>query len=384
MTLLDSDVLDRRPAVSRVFDAICEQGPLARNALRRLIHASPSTVSACVQDLRELRLVDDSARGESTGGRHPTLLDLGPEAGIVLAADIGGHTLRAAAGDLRGRVLASRQRHTPRARSARSLQRAVDELLAEVTAAGQGPVRAVGVGVAGVVHPATQQVSLAVNVPGWSEVDTPRWLERFGAPVIVDNEANLAALGEYAAGAARGMQHFVFVAMGAGIGAGIMLGGEIFRGLKGAAGEIGLMQTRDLGRDAQLERQASATALAERHRELAGGNATAEEIFARALIGEQPARGLVDDVLDNLALGIANTAAILDPEAIVLGGGYARAGRMLHEGLAVRLQSVFADPPSLLLGELGPDAAIVGAVHAAALRARHEISSSLERRASYA
>src|SRR3954453_21536712 len=73
----DLAALDRRPAVARVFDAVCDRGPLARNDLRRLIRASPSTVSASVQELREQHLVDDSARGESTGGRQPTLLDLG-------------------------------------------------------------------------------------------------------------------------------------------------------------------------------------------------------------------------------------------------------------------------------------------------------------------
>ena len=66
------------------------------------------------------------------------------------------------------------------------------------------------------MHPATREVTLAVNVPGSADIDTARWPERLGAPVIIDNEANLAALGEYAAGGARGMQHFVFLAMGPG------------------------------------------------------------------------------------------------------------------------------------------------------------------------
>ena len=382
MRLVDSDEPDRRPALVRVFDAVCEQGPLARNALRRLVSASPSTVSACVQELREQQLVDDSARGASTGGRQPTLLDLGPRAGIVLAADIGGHTLRAAVGDLRGRVLARKQRPTPRAATGGSIQSAIDDLLDEVHAAGNGPVRAVALGIAGIVHPISHEVSLSVNVPGWSDVDTPRWLERFGAPALVDNEANMAALGEHASGAARGMQHFVFVAMGAGIGAGVVIGGEIFRGIKGAAGEIGLMVTPGSDRAGQLEGEAGATALVERHRQLAGGNATAAEIFARASIGEEPARGLVDGVLDHLALGIANTAAVLDPEAVVLGGGYAEAGQALRDGLVQRLDTLLEDPPPLILGQLGPDAALIGALHAAAIRGRQEIGAILERGAS--
>ena len=84
-------------------------------------------------------------------------------------------------------------------------------------------------------------------------------------------------------------------------------------------------------------------------------------------------------MLDQLALGIANTAAVLDPEAIVLGGGYARAGAMLHDGLAERLGRLLDDPPSLLFGQLGPDAALVGALHAAAVRGRQDIGEALER-----
>ena len=84
-------------------------------------------------------------------------------------------------------------------------------------------------------------------------------------------------------------------------------------------------------------------------------------------------------MLDQLALGIANTAAVLDPEAIVLGGGYARAGAWLHDGLAERLARLLTDPPSLVFGQLGPDAALVGALHAAAARARQDIAGALER-----
>lgn len=372
--------LDRRPSVVRIFDAVCRSGPIVRSDLRRVAGASPSTISAAVADLRELGLVEERGRGESTGGRQPTFLDLGDAAGGVLAVDIGGHGIRAAAADLRGRQVGRADGRTPPGGDASKLKRAVDGLLDAAAAGLEGPVRCVAVSVAGIVAPDDGAVSEAINLPGWRGIDVSAWLARFGAPVLVENEANMAVLGEHHDGAAQGHDDVLLVAMGAGVGAGLIIAGRLHRGFRGAAGELGLMRTGDL----TLEQRASATALAARHREATGEALSAEAIFAKAAEGAQPAAGLVRDTLDSLADGIAHAVTVVDPELVVLGGGYARAGAWLRDALSERLAARLAPPPPLALSALGSDAALAGAVRLAVVEARDATARALERTAALA
>ncbi len=368
---------DRRPAIVRVFDAACDAGPIARSNLRRMVGTSPSTISAAVQDLLEAGLVKEHGRGQSTGGRQPTLLDLDPRSGGVLAVDVGGHAIRAASANLRGDILARAERRTPQSPQPARLRSAVDGLLDEVAGALAGPVRAIAVSVAGVVRPQSRTVTLAVNLPGWRDVDPADWLARFGAIVLVENEANMAVIGEQARGSAQGCENVVFLAMGAGIGAGLLVGGKLFRGKRGAAGEVGMMVTGTGGSD--LERAADAGGLVERF-ELAGGGEgrTAAEIFAAAASGAEPAVAVVAGVLDAIAVGITNTVALLDPDMIVLGGGYAGAGTWLVTELGKRVNGMLPGPPQLVLATLGSEAALVGAVFTAVTAARAELAVMLE------
>jgi predicted NBD/HSP70 family sugar kinase len=373
----DEQARDRRPAIVRVFDAACDNGPIERSKLRRLVGASPSTISAAVQDLLEAGLVKEQGRGQSTGGRQPTLLDLDPRCGGVLAVDVGGHALRAAAANLRGDILARAERRTPQSAQPARLRSAMDAVLDEVSGAQAGPVRAIAISVAGVVRPQTRTVTLAANLPGWRDVDPAEWLARFGASVLVENEANMAVIGERARGSARGCDNVVFLAMGAGIGAGLLVGGKLFRGRRGGAGEIGMMPA---GPDSMpLELAANAAHLAQRYAQAGGGEGrTAAEIFAAAAAGTEPAAGLVSDVLDAIAVGITNTVALLDPDMIVLGGGYAGAGTWLISELNKRVAATIGSPPPLLLATLGSEAALVGAVFTAVNAARAELATALE------
>jgi predicted NBD/HSP70 family sugar kinase len=334
-----------------------------------------------VQELRERKLVVESGVAPSTGGRPPRILDLTPDLGGVLAVDIGGINLRFAAADVRARFLTEVSVPTPTSPDPDVLREAIVGTLASIRDRIVGEVRAIAVAVAGVVDPETQTVSLAVNVPGWRDVDLKEWLSSFDAPVLVDNEANLAAVGEHSSGCARGVRNVLFVAVGAGVGAGLILNGVLFRGATGAAGEVGYLRKSLAGPAPQLEWEAAAGALVRRYLEHGGDGSltTAKEIFDQAAAGDRAAAAAVSEVIDELAIGIANAIAVIDPELVVIGGGVAAAGVSLIAPLRERIAELVPSMPTLLLSELGPHAALVGATSWAAQHAQAALARELDR-----
>jgi predicted NBD/HSP70 family sugar kinase len=372
---------DRRVALVRTFEAICQNGPLPRGALRSSLGASPSTITAAVQDLRSRGLVAESGIGASTGGRRPRILDLAPDIGVVLVVDIGAINLRVGVANLRGSILASKTIPTPTSSDPEHLRTALVSGLAAMRDEMPGRVHAIGVAVAAVVNPDSDEISLATNIPGWRDVDLHDWLEDFGAPVLVDNEANLAAVGEYAQIEEERPMTVLFLAIGAGIGAGLILNGELFRGATGAAGEIGYLRVPSGDGTVELEREAGAAAVVRRYRDH-GGDAprpTAESVFALAAAGDRAAAAAVGEVVDRLALGIANAIVTVDPRVVVLGGGLGAAGGVLLEPLRERIAGLVPVIPEMRPSALGPVAALAGAAWWAAQNARQAIEIELER-----
>jgi predicted NBD/HSP70 family sugar kinase len=177
----------------------------------------------------------------------------------------------------------------------------------------------------------------------------------------------------------------LFVAIGAGIGAGLILDGRLYRGHTGAAGEIGYMRS-SITQPLELERKAAADALVERYRSH-GGEASAgspEAVFDRLAVGDPAAVAAVREVIDEQALALANAIALLDPQKVVLGGGMAVAGEVLLGPLRERIRPLVPVEPEFALSELGPDAALVGALLTAADAAQDKLIEELERSATYA
>jgi glucokinase len=209
--------------------------------------------------------------------------------------------------------------------------------------------------------------------------------ERIGLPVFLDNDANMAALAEYLYGAGRGAQNMVLLTIGTGIGGGLILGGEVYRGSTGGAAELGHIVIREDGLPCQgncpnhgcVETYASGTALAregkaaaEREPSSALGKALAEgPILGRtvtdlAVNGDALATEVVADAGRHLGVALASLANIFDPDVIVIGGGVAAAGELLIGPAREELQSRALDPMNgtpVKLAELGPDAGMIGA-----------------------
>ncbi|QIZ68361.1 ROK family glucokinase [Geobacillus subterraneus] len=260
------------------------------------------------------------------------------------------------------------------------IARSLDETLA---ALGETKERllAIGIGAPGPVEEETGMLYEAVNL-GWTNYPLKQQLEAATAlPVAVDNDANIAALGEMWKGAGGGARHLLFVTLGTGVGGGVIANGAIVRGTNGAGGEIGHMAMIadggapcNCGKTGCLETIASATGIVrianeklmgdERPSALRGGEVTAKAVFDAAKAGDALALEVVDEVTRCLGLALANAANVTNPEKIVIGGGVSKAGDILVKHVAVHFRR-FAFPrvaagAEIALATLGNDAGVIG------------------------
>lgn len=233
---------------------------------------------------------------------------------------------------------------------------------------------AIGVAVPGLVDAAVGTVILAGNLTGWVDFPLRACLyEHFPVAIAIEHDANAAALGEQWRGAASGERDFVFLALGTGIGAGIMIDGKLHRGAHHAAGEVGnfVMGREFLGeeRDGQgnLALLIGGRTLRARAEDVTGENLSAADAIA-ASNDDETLADIAHDVIDYLAMTIIAVASLLDPPLIVLGGGTAEAGHDLIGPARERVKRELAREPRILPARLGSEAQLYGAVFSALIR----------------
>jgi glucokinase len=251
----------------------------------------------------------------------------------------------------------------------------IDTLLASPGLKGR-KVRGIGVGAPGITHHRAGIVKWAYAL-NWKDFPLKQRLaKRYKFPITVDNDVNLAALGEYWYGAGQNIQNMIMIVDGAGIGAGIILDGTLYRGSTEASGEIGhLIPGREfLGKSyldfGGLESVASGTAIINLARAALESRKEppnldrlrAADVFESARNGEKWASVIVRDVVDYLAIAVANLAVSFDPELIVLGGGMASFAHMLVEPILSRLAGTLPTQPKLVVSNLGLRATVMGAI----------------------
>ncbi len=374
--------------------AIRSHGPISRAELAKTIGLSKPTVNEVVEGLLgKGTVLESDANGAERPlrpGRRARLLRFRADLGHVLGIDIGANKLLVVVADLNGDVVASQRRPVQareRADAAALLRQVQAAATAALAAAGtrRSLLQAVGVGTPGVVDPATGRLSLAPQLGGWESLPLGRRLQRsFPCPVLVENEVHLSVLAERWRGAAQGIDDALFVQAGYGIGGGLLVGGRLYRGANGAAGEIGYLPFTDdwSPRDglgpfehaaggsayARHGHRAAATRGGRRLLELAGGDPDAidaEIVFAAAAESNATALRIVDTLVRRLARGIAAAAIVVDPRTVIVGGGLSRAGEMLLRPLERELAELVPIPPQVVLSDLGEEAVALGAVRLA-------------------
>jgi predicted NBD/HSP70 family sugar kinase len=346
---------------------------MSRAELARVSGVSKPTVSQALAALERAALVREAGRTSGSKGPAAVLYEVNPAAGHVVGVDVGHERVRAAVADLSGRTLA-RVDQKSRAQSARALITQIGKVARQVADQAGLPwsrVTVTVVGSPGVFSEDGDHPALAHNLPGWGRagvLDAVR--AELGTHVRFDNDVNLAALGESRFGAARGVETFVYLHVGTGVGMGILLDGQLYRGATGAAGEVGYLP---LGpgdpfdptnrRRGALESAIGGQAVV-RDARAAGlrGVATASEVLRRAREGDDRAQAVVRALAQRIALAVASIALVLDPALIVLGGGIGRNGELLLEPVRRALATLSPIRPRVDVSELGVDAELLGAV----------------------
>jgi predicted NBD/HSP70 family sugar kinase len=377
-----------------VLEHLRAAGPSSRPGLARIAGLSKPTVSQALANLEAAGLVRRVGPASPSMGRTAMLYEADPTAGYVVGIDIGRSWIRVAAADLSGEIVARRDERN-RARGAATIVKAVGELAHEVVATAGvrwSRVAHAVVGGPGVFDPDSDRLRHAPNLPGWSRPGVmSRLREALRPTVTLDNDANLAAVGERTYGSGRDARTFVYVSVGTGIGMGVIIDGELYRGAHGAAGEVGYIPlgTDDVpagGRDAKrrgiLEEAASADAVVRTAERLGMKDATsAKRVFSAARAGDELALAAVEAEANRLALVVGTVAAIVDPEFVLLGGGIGGNIDLLRPPLERRLAELTPLAPRVAEGELGHDAIVLGAVATALDRARDLV---FEQRAGFA
>jgi predicted NBD/HSP70 family sugar kinase len=360
---------------SRVLRALCDHGPLSRADLARLAGVPRATIGTIAQGLVDDGLLEEHEPTRAAGrvGKPARPLWFRADAGLCAAVDFSSTVVRAGLVNARGELLSRVEVPctTPTA-SARALQSAVLKAVAAVLRDAPAEVLGIGVAVPGVCDPATGTVIGSGPLPGAAGDGLARALEAaHGLPVLVDNDARAQALGEKWFGDGRGVETFATVQTGSGLGVGLVLHGELYRGTDGATGELGhtVVQLDGVPCHCGLTGCWETVATLRWLRAEAGrlGLRGAARLDAAALVAldSDDARALLDRYADHLAVGLTTLVHLLAPTRLLLHGDVLGGGEPLRALIAARLRERtlphVRDTVEVLLSALAQDAGLLGA-----------------------
>jgi predicted NBD/HSP70 family sugar kinase len=364
----------------KVLEVVREEGTVSRAEIAISTGLARSTVSTLVGELQRAGLVvereDARVQGQTGSGRPPLMLSMDPGAGAVIGIQFDHDYVRVAIADLSLSILAEGVKESDVDHDAQ------DGLAAAATLAegllGEAGVEAgrlIGAGVAlsGPIDRNSGLVSSSAILPGWVGVDGASWLsERLGVPVHVDNDANLGALAESVLGAGRGATEMAYVMLSSGIGGALILGGRLYRGARGTAGEIGHVSVDETGAMCRcgnrgcLETLVGGAALTELLRRSHGEDITIERMISLADEGDPGCQRVIADAGRTVGRVVGAICNEYNPERIVVGGELALAGDTLLEPLQESIGR-YAIPAAVedltvVAGELGDRAELMGAL----------------------
>jgi glucokinase-like ROK family protein len=365
----------------RVIDVLRDRGRASRAEIARATGLSRSTVSTIVSSLIEAGLVtgQEEATGVAHGqhgGRPPVLLALDKSAGVAVGVDFGHTHLRVAVSDLSHEVLAEAARDLDVDHSAAEGLDAATKLVDQVLKRARVQrkrVLGVGMGVPGPINRSTGTVGSSAILPGWVGVDAAAEMsKRLRMPVHVENDANLGALAEFVWGSGKGFTDLIYIKLSSGVGAGMLLGGRLYHGTGGTAGEIGHTVAQPggaicrCGNRGCLETVASARAIAEVLGDSRGEPVSIKQMLDLARDGDAAAVRLIGEAGREVGIAVANLCNMINPERVIVGGDMSAAGDLITEPIleSVRRYAILsaADQVSVIPGTLGERAELLGAL----------------------
>jgi len=351
-----------------VLELIRAGAPISRAEISRRTGISKPTVSQALESLLAAGLVREATHDPTGPSYGAVFFEPLPEAALVLGLDLGARFLRGALCDLGGEIRARQDVEVIAADADRILDAiaALRTTLVEASGLADERIDTVVIGVPGVVETGSGRITLAENVPGLNGREFTREVaERLSLPVMLENDINLAAIGEQWAGIARGVEDFVFLSIGTGLGSGIVLRGELHRGHHGAAGELDYVRAGHADFDPCANAISARTAelVAERRGETSLVRPyDARAVFAAARSDDAVARAVVAEEARRIALHITPLAAVADVGLVVLGGGIGANADLLLEPVRALLTEWLPFPPRVEVSSLGEAAVLTGAL----------------------
>jgi glucokinase-like ROK family protein len=333
--------------------ARAEEGPVSRSRLTSLIGVSRSKVSMEVQRLLEAGLLAEYGLAASEGGRRSSLLAIPPSAGLIAAVDLGATSIDVALTTLGGEIVVHRGEPADIRDGPRIILGRVKVLLADLLGerlADPPEVLSIGIGVPGPVEQAAGVLRSPPIMPGWDRFPIRSvFAGEYAAPVFIDNDVNIMALGEHWGGVGKGVDNMLFVKIGTGVGGGIIADGRLYRGTQGCAGDIGHIcvdpdgPVCSCGNKGCLEAMAAAPAIAFKAERCAReglsstlsevlserGEISAKDVGEAASLGDYHALEIIKESGRLVGQMLATLVSTLNPALIVIGGGVANIGHSL-------------------------------------------------------
>lgn len=371
--------LVRKLNKSIVFNFIKDHGPVSRAEIAKQTSLNKATVSSLVEELIRENFVREIGTGKSSGGRRPVLLLFNGDAGSVIGVDLGVHYISILLTNLNSEVLWSKETAVSPGESPEEI---IDTLVSLIQQAVQlAPqtthgILGIGVGVPGIVDYKNGSVLLAPNL-NWRKTPLKRILEEHTElPVYIDNEANMAALGEKMFGAGAGYDHMAYISSGIGIGVGLILNDELYRGAIGYAGEMGHMTIErnglkcPCGNRGCWEMYASEKAFYMRMKEdyrLADVSRTSfYDYVNEANRGNDRVIANLNETGEYLGIGVANIVNTFNPNLVVIGNTLAAGGKWIfnpiEKTLATRALHFSTEHVKVVQSQLGDRACAIGSV----------------------
>ena len=381
---MNQDAANKEDNRTRVLRTIWEAGEVSRASLSREIGLAPSTVSVIVQDLLDDGLVAISHVAPSRGGRPPVVLRFSTERFAFMGVDIGASHVRVALMNAQGTLLTSDGMDYPVEDDPQGALELIERLaLPSLTGDADHPtVVGIGLSVPSPLDPRNPDQLSARILPRWADVPVLSRVKRFtNLPVWIDNDANVGALAEHWWGAGRGSSDMAYIKVATGVGAGLVINGQVFRGSAGVAGEIGhtaidssgplcrcglygcleaMVGASSLRREIALRLERGETSV------LSRVDPAPEQIATAARAADPLARDVLSVAGGYLGTAVANLVNLLNPAKVILGGSLpVLAGEHLlapmRAALAMRTLGRSFDATEVVVSELGEDAMVLGA-----------------------
>ena len=377
----------------------------SRVEIARRMGLTRAAVTAIVNDLMQTGIIREAGGINVHSGRPPVVLEINPARGFVIGIDFGATHLTILVADLGAHILEEAEIPININDGPQACIDQADHLLRELLSkAGREltEINAIGVGVPGPIVSDAGMVLAPPIMPGWDRFPIRDTLVKmWGCPVSLSNDSELGALGEWAAGAGRGEQNLAYIKIGTGIGAGLLLDGQIYRGVTGSAGEIGHLTIEEngplcaCGNYGCLEAIAGGRAIAQQAREIAQKDQrtelanikpiesiTARDVASAARLGDLAAQQILNRAGTYVGIAIAGVVNMFNPGMVIIGGGVAQSGDILLEPirLAVQRRSLPAATRAVRIttAMLGRRSSSMGAIIQALTIASHQVADRKE------